>query len=215
MIRAVQLSLAAAVLLAPAACASPAPQQDNAPPGGQQVTQPVVPLACVPSANMPVAGRASPYDSVNITIGTRTARICYGRPSMNNRQIFGGLVPYDSLWRTGANEPTIIQLPFAAEIAGLTVPAGSYSLYTLPQQSGEWTLIVNRSTSQWGHPSSYTEAVRAQELGRTPIRAEPMDRTVEQFTIRSQAAGADRADIVLEWERTRVRIPIRATSPDS
>jgi hypothetical protein len=207
----VRSPLVAVVLLALVACANTAPRQETAP-GGQQVTQPVVPLACVPSTNMPVAGRASPYDSMNITVGNRTARICYGRPSMNNRQIFGGLVPYDSLWRTGANEPTIIHLPFNAEIAGLTVPAGSYSLYTIPKQSGDWTLIVNRSTSQWGHPSSYTGAVQAQELGRAPIRTEAMNAPVEQFTIRLQPAGTDRADLLLEWERTRARIPIRATS---
>lgn len=214
MSRGLRLPLAVAALVAPAACATP-PQQEGTPPQGQQVTQPVVPLACVPSTRTPVAERASPYDSVDITVGSRTARICYGRPYRKGRQIFGGLVPFDSLWRTGANEPTILHLPFNAEIAGLTVPAGSYSLYTVPKQSGEWTLIVNRSTSQWGHPDSYTEAVRAQELGRAPIRTEPMDRAVEQFTIRSQSAGSDRADILLEWEQTRARIPIRATTPDT
>jgi hypothetical protein len=212
MSRAGRLPLAAALLLAHVACAAPPPQDVT--PQGQQVTQVVVPLACVPAENMPVEGRPSPYDSVNIAVGNRTARICYGRPSVNQRQIFGGLVPYDSLWRTGANEPTILHLPFDAEIAGLTVPAGSYSLYTIPKQSGDWTLIVNRSTSQWGHPNSYTEAVRAQELGRAPIRTEPIDRHVERFTIRSDPAGADRSDILLEWERTRIRIPIRATSAD-
>ena len=212
MISAVRWPFVAALGLALVACARAAPPPEGPTPQGQQVTQPVVPLACVPSTNMPVAGRASPYDSVDIRVGNRTARICYGRPYMKGRQIFGGLVPYDSLWRTGANEPTILHLPFNAEIAGLTVPAGSYSLYTLPKQSGDWTLIINRSTSQWGHPDSYTEAVRAQELGRAPIRTEPMNSPVEQFTIRSQPTATDRADILLEWERTRVRIPLRATS---
>jgi hypothetical protein len=210
MMKAVRWPLVVAALVGPVACAGTGPPQEGTPPQNQQATQPVVPLACVPSTRMPVAGRASPYDSVDIRVGNRTARICYGRPSRNNRQIFGGLVPYDSLWRTGANEPTIIHLPFNAQIAGLTVPAGSYSLYTIPKQGGEWTLIINRSTSQWGHPSSYTGAIQAQELGRTPIRTEALNSDIEQFTIRSASSGADRADILLEWERTRVRIPISA-----
>src|SRR5690554_1235889 len=128
--------------------------------GGQIVTHPVVDLTCVPSGNMPVAGRQSPYDSVTVQVGGQALRICYGRPSAQGRQIFGGLVPFGTLWRTGANEPTIVHLPFTAEIAGLRVPPGSYSLYTVPQE-GDWELIINRSTSQWGHPGSYTDEVRA------------------------------------------------------
>jgi hypothetical protein len=159
---------------------------------------------------MPVEGRASPFDSVTIQVGSHTARICYGRPAANGRTIFGGLVPYDSLWRTGANEPTIIHLPFTAEIAGVTVPPGSYSLYTIPRQTGDWTLIINRSISQWGHPGSYTAEVQAQELARAQIPTERMDQHAETFTIR-QAAGS--SDILLEWERTRARIPIRAVAP--
>ena len=195
-----------------AACANANPPASDTLPADQQVTELVVPLDCVPSTQMPVEGRASPYDSVRVTVGNRVAQICYGRPSAKGRVIVGGLVPYGELWRAGANEPTIIHLPFNAEIAGLSVPAGSYSLYTVPQQSGDWTLIINRSTSQWGHPSSYTADVQAQELGRAPIRTERLEQHVETFTIRSQAAGANQADILLEWERTRARIPIRLAS---
>lgn len=199
---------AAAFTVLTLACATnnapePAPQDD----GGQIVTSPVVDLACVPSGNMPVAGRQSPYDSTTVAVDGQTLRICYGRPSAQGRQIFGGLVPYGTLWRTGANEPTIIHLPFTADIAGLRVPPGSYSLYTVPAE-GDWELIINRSTSQWGHPGSYTDEVRAQELGRAPIRTERMDQAVEQFTIRSEPTASG-ADILLEWERTRARIPIR------
>jgi hypothetical protein len=183
---------------------------DPAPAGtdGQIVTQPVVDLACIPSDNMPVEGRQSPYDSVNIRVGSETLRVCYGRPSAQGRAIFGGLVPFGTLWRTGANEPTILHLPFNAEIAGLRVPPGSYSIYTVPQDGAEWQLVINRSTSQWGHPGSYTAEVEAQELGRAPIATERMDQAVEQFTIRS-APTASGADLLLEWERTRARIPIR------
>jgi hypothetical protein len=200
---------AAALLLLGSACANA--QQggaETAPPGGGQiVTQPVVPLACQPSPRMPLADRQSPYDSATVRVGDELLKVCYGRPSARGREIFGGLVPYGQLWRTGANEPTVLHLPFTADVAGLTVPPGSYSVYTEPGE-GEWVVILNRSTSQWGHESSYTPEIRAQEVGRAAVRTERLDQHVETFTIRGEPSGGG-ADIVLEWERTRVRIPVR------
>ena len=201
----------ALVLLALACARTDTPDPAPATDGGQIVTQPAVELACVPSGNMPVEGRQSPYDSTTISVGSQQLRICYGRPSAQGREIFGGLVPFGTIWRTGANEPTIMHLPFEAEIAGLRVPPGSYSIYTVPQENGEWELIINRATAQWGHPSSYTEEVRAEELGRAPITTERMDQAVELFTIRGQPVQGG-ADILLEWERTRARIPVRAVA---
>jgi hypothetical protein len=193
---------AGAVLLV-AACA-PAPGGDAAmaaAPAQQVSTQ------CTPSARMPLEGRASPYDSTVVTLGGAQAKVCYGRPSTRGRTIFGGHLPYGKLWRTGANEPTIVHLPFAARVAGMSVPPGSYSLYTIPGRE-EWTVILNRSTEQWGHESRYTAEVQAQEVGRAPVRAERTDAPVETFTIRAEPRGARAADLVLEWENTRVRIPV-------
>lgn len=183
-----------------------------------------VSLACQPMASgADLTGRASPYDSAQLTIGTQRAQVCYGRPSVKGRVIFGGLEPYDSLWRTGANEPTIIHLGFDAEIAGMAVPAGSYSLYTVPGRT-QWQVVVNRSTGQWGitrdapnpnggmYKSAYTPEVAAQEVGRATVTADSID-FVEQFTIRAEPATGDATALLLEWERTRVRIPIRATAP--
>jgi hypothetical protein len=196
--------IALVLACAPNEVPEPVPGSD----GGQVVTDPVVQLACIPQGRMPVEGRQSPYDSTHVTVGSQALRICYGRPLAQGRQIFGALVPYGTLWRTGANEPTIIHVPFTADIAGLRVPPGSYSIYTVPEETGDWELIINRATSQWGHPGSYTDEVRAQELGRAPIRTERMDRAVEQFTIRSEPTATG-VDILLEWERTRARIPVR------
>ena len=202
--------LPSATLVFSAACMSAAPPaSEPAGEGGQIVTDPVVPLECQPARRadgtirMPLEGRASPYDSADVRVGNQTIRICYGRPYAKGREIFGGLVPPDTLWRTGANEPTILHVPFTAEIAGLRVPPGSYSLYTVPRQ-GDWTIVLNRSTSQWGHESSYTPEVRAQELGRAQVRTERLDQHVEQFTVRGEGGN-----ILLEWDRTRVRIPVR------
>lgn len=165
-------------------------------------------LACEPVDRMPVEGRPSAYDSTLIDLGDSQAKLCYGRPSMNGREIFGGLVPYDTIWRTGANEATTLHLPVAAEIAGIQVEPGSYSIYTVPGRD-EWTVIVNRSISQWGIESAYTPEVRAEEVARAQVPAETTASPVETFVITGEGTGGDAADLVLEWENTRVRIPIR------
>ena len=87
--------------------------------------------------------------------------------------MLGGSIPYGKLWRTGANEPTIFYAPVPLRVAGLNVPPGVYSLYTVPGPK-EWEVIVNRSTSQWGHEGQYTDEVKAQELGRAKVKSEPL-----------------------------------------
>ena len=163
--------------------------------------------ACTPSPRMPVAGRTSPYDSTLVPLGATALKVCYGRPSARGRTVFGGLVPFDTLWRTGANEPTVLHTPVAVQVAGLALDAVSYSLYTVPGQAG-WTVVVNRSTSQWGHESQYNAAVRAQEVGRAPVQARVVSASAEQFTIRGEAAGANAATLLLEWGTTQVRVPV-------
>ncbi len=164
-------------------------------------------LACSPQQK--VEGRASPYDSVLVPVGAAQARICYSRPSLRGRTMIGGTaVPYGKLWRTGANEPTTLHLPVAADIAGMRVAPGSYSIYTIPGPE-EWVVIVNRSTRQWGHESEYTEAIRSQEVGRAMARTEGLDAPVETFTIRSVPGEDGATDLLLEWQSTRVIIPVR------
>lgn len=202
-----RLTLAAA-LTALVACA-PAPATEG---NGTSTADPSIPgqalVTCTPSPNMPAAGRASPYDSTEITLRGTRALVCYGRPSMRGRTVFGDLVPYGQLWRTGANEPTIIHLPFPASIAGIDVEAGSYSIYTEPGEQ-QWTIIVNAATDQWGIENQYNDAVRAQEVGRATVPSEQTASPVEMFTISAEPQGDDAADLVLEWENTRVRIPVQ------
>jgi CubicO group peptidase (beta-lactamase class C family) len=181
----------------------------------------VAALACEPSDidQTRLETRRSPYDSAAVRLGSREARVCYSRPSARGRVVFGGeVVPYDTLWRTGANDPTIIHLPFAAEIGGLAVPAGKYSIYTVPGRAG-WKVVINRETVRGGltrdegqFKNQYTDEVRAQEVGRGTAASEALTEPVEKFTIRSEMKGPDQADLILEWEKTRVRIPIRASA---
>ena len=159
---------------------------------------------------MPAEGRPSPLDSVTFNVGAHPVKVCYGRPSLRGRRMLGSAaIPYGKLWRTGANEPTIFYTPVALQVAVIKVPPGMYSLYTVPGEK-EWEIIVNRSTSQWGHESTYTKEVEAQEVGRGKARAEPVKAPVEQFTIRAEPGDGGAQALVLEWENTRVRIPVRA-----
>jgi hypothetical protein len=118
----------------------------------------------------------------------------------------GEAVPDGKLWRTGANEPTILSTAVTLTVAGIRVAPGTYSLYTVPY-AGEWEIIVNRSTSQWGEESNYTAAVKAEEVGRGRVKSEAAPTPVETFTIQSEPSGRG-ASLVLEWEKTRVRIPV-------
>jgi hypothetical protein len=175
-------------------------------------TQAAAGPACITmnTKQLPLATRKSPLDSVSFTVGGKAARVCYGRPSLRGRTMLGGeAVPYGKLWRTGANEPTMIHTTGPLTVAGLKVPAGSYSLYTVPGAT-EWEVIVNRSISQWGKESNYTDEVKSKEIGRAKVKAEKLPAKVETFSIRPDPATGDASALVLEWQDARVRIPVSA-----
>ena len=160
---------------------------------------------------VPAAGRKSPLDSLTFTVGGNQVKICYGRPSARGRTMIGGAdVPFDTLWRTGANEPTTVFSAVPLTVAGVKAPAGQWSLYTVPGKS-EWQVVVNSSTSQWGKEDEYTAEVRSHEVGRGKVPAEATAAPVEQFTIHTEPAGANGVNLVLEWEKTRVKIPVATT----
>jgi DUF2911 family protein len=164
-------------------------------------------LSCITmnTEKLPLATRKSPLDSLSFTIGSTDVKVCYGRPSLRGRHMVGGdAVPFGKLWRTGANEPTMIHTTGPLVIAGIAVPAGSYSFYTVPGPS-EWEVIVNRSITQWGEEHNYTDAVKAQEVGRGKVKSESLKDPIEQFTIRW-----DSGSLVLEWETSRVKVPVAA-----
>ena len=162
--------------------------------------------------DVPVQGRQSPLDSLTFTAAKQTVKVCYGRPSARGRTMIGGkAVPYGKLWRTGANEPTVIFTPVGLDIAGVKVQPGKYSLYTVPGEK-EWVIIVNKSTSQWGHEDSYTKEVQAQEVGRGKAPAVKQAEAIETFTISAQPQQGEVKHLMLLWEKTRVAIPIKPAS---
>lgn len=157
-----------------------------------------------------LTGRASPPDSASVELGGQTAKLCYSAPSARGREIMGGLVPYGDPWRMGANEPTTLHLPFAAEVGGVSVEPGSYALYAVPGES-EWTIVLNSDPERWGIPID--DEVRAQDVGSFTVQPESLEAPVEQLSIDMEPAedGAEAAGarVVVEWESTRVSFPIR------
>jgi hypothetical protein len=121
--------------------------------------------------------------------------------------IGGAAVPFGKLWRTGANEPTTLHVDLPVHLAGLDLLPGSYAIYTVPGRE-RWQVIVNRSTRQWGLESEYTDAVASQELGRFEVPVETLARPVETLTFRAEPSATDDYDLVLEWQTTRIRIPV-------
>lgn len=148
--------------------------------------------------------RPSPPGSAECAINGKKVTIEYSRPSMKGRKIMGGLVPYGQVWRTGANEATSLTTETNLDIGGTKVPAGKYTLYTLPSEGG-WKLIINKQTGQWG-----TEYNQDQDLARVDMKTTPLTSPVEQFTISFDQHGSSSADLVLEWEKTRVSVPVKA-----
>src|SRR5256885_14380196 len=109
-----------------------------------------------------LAERPSPLDSIAVQIGGGTVKLCYSRPSARGRKVMGGLVPFDQPWPRGANEATSIDVPFPAEIAGVRVKPGTYTLYAIPGAS-KWQIVVNRGVQRWGVPIN--SEVRAGDVG--------------------------------------------------
>ena len=147
---------------------------------------------------------ASPPGKAEITLKNQQVTITYGRPFMRGRKIIGGLVPYGERWRTGANESTTLTTGTDLDIGGANVPAGKYTLDTLPSE-GTWKLIINKQTGQWG-----TEYNPDQDLARVDMQKSHLEQPVEEFTISFDKKGPDSADLVLEWENTRVWVLVKA-----
>ena len=153
------------------------------------------------------ADRPSPLRATAISVGETTGQLCYGAPSANGREIMGGLVPYGELWRSGANEATAIHLDGPATVGGVSLAAGSYSLYTLPNQ-GEWQVFLNSNFERWGIPIS--DEVRTTDVGSFTVTPEATDGMVETLTYSFESTGANAGELVMEWENTRIRIPVAA-----
>lgn len=141
--------------------------------------------------------------SVKQTIGVNDVTITYSRPGVKGRKIWGGLVPYGSVWRTGANAATTIQFGEDVLVEGQPLPAGTYSLHTIPGEK-EWTLIFNRESNQWGS-YSYDAAKDAARVKVTPMPGLPQ----EWMQFRFEDLSINTARVVLAWENLQVPFTIK------
>ena len=146
---------------------------------------------------------ASPPGTADVTLKGKQITIAYSRPSMRGRKIMGELVPYGQVWRTGANEATAFTTPIDLNIGGTNVPAGKYTLWTLPSED-TWKLIINKQTGQWG-----TEYHEDQDLARVNMQKSRTAQPVEQFTIKLDKEGSNTARLTLEWEKASVSTTLK------
>jgi hypothetical protein len=146
----------------------------------------------------------SPPAQAEATIGGATITVDYSSPRVRGREIFGSLVPYDKVWRTGANAATTLTTDGDLMIGELHVPAGTYTLYTLPGES-EWQLIVNRQTGQWG-----TQYDESQDLGRVAMEVSSLAEPREEMTIAIRPGEGHRGTLAIEWASTAATVSILA-----
>ncbi|MGA2554927.1 MAG: DUF2911 domain-containing protein [Verrucomicrobiota bacterium] len=157
-------------------------------------------------AALPALGGASPHETVSATLGGNTVKITYGRPFSKRpgtdtvRKIWGGLVPWDKAWRLGADQATTLVCEKAIVLGGTTVPAGTYTLYMVPSESGTSKLAISKTTGQWGIPVD-----EKHDLGRVDLKKEALDPQMDQLTLSVTAAGPGGV-IKIQWEKTQYSV---------
>lgn len=146
---------------------------------------------------------ASPSCTIKQRVGLTDIEIAYSRPGVKNREIFGGLVPYDKVWRTGANGATKVIFSTPVKLNGNEVAAGTYALMTIPGKD-EWTIIVNKGSEQWG---AYKYDEKA-DVVRFKSKPTVMDHKAETFTIEFNDIKDDSSSLNLVWDKTLVPIKV-------
>jgi hypothetical protein len=153
-------------------------------------------------------GGLSPHETISAVIDGGRVTLVYGRPFTKNprngeaRKIWGGLVPFGKVWRTGADEATLLITQKPLVMGGTTLPAGAYTLFTLPEESGAAKLIINKQLGQWG--LQYDEK---QDLARVELKKDATASPVEQFTMAIEKNPAGGGVLKMMWENTQFSVP--------
>ena len=153
-----------------------------------------------PKLDMPAA---SPVGKLEQRVGLTDVAVTYGRPGVKGRKIFGELVPYGQVWRTGANTATSISFSTDVKFGGADVPAGKYALFTIPE-AGEWTVILSKVTGQWG---AYAYDPK-DDQARIKVKPAKLAESVETLELGIGNLRDDSATLDIRWETTRVSIPL-------
>lgn len=150
----------------------------------------------------------SPAATTTQRVGLTDVEVVYSRPAIKGRTIFGDLVPYDALWRTGANKATQVTFSTPVAFGETKVDAGSYSLFTIPGKD-KWTVILNKNTELWG-TDGYSEEQDAARFVAVPKRSE----NVESMRITIETVSDEGAELVIAWEGVSVSVPLKVSTHD-
>jgi tetratricopeptide (TPR) repeat protein len=144
----------------------------------------------------------SPGQTIKQDFGISSIELNYSRPGMKGRKIFGDLVPYGKVWRTGANSATRIKFSDDVTIGNQTLKAGEYAIYTVPNEK-EWEIIINKGSANWG-----TDYKQEDDIFRIKVPSSKLDQPVETFTMQFANVKSNNADLQIIWEKTMVSVPI-------
>jgi len=161
-------------------------------------------LAClIFTLSLFASAQASPPASASCDLGGgKSIKTAYSSPRMKGRKVYGGLVPFGEVWRTGANEATTFVTSADVMVGGKAIPAGSYTIFTVPA-ADKWTLIINKKTGEWGIPYKY----ESDELARVDMKTSKLPSPMENFTISYEKAGGG-CTMHIDWESTRASLDI-------
>lgn len=163
-------------------------------------------MAEAPKVEFP---QASPTCTLKQRVGLTDVELVYSRPSVKNRAIFGAMVPYGKVWRTGANQATKVTFSTDVKLNGKDVPAGTYALMTIPGKD-EWTVIVNKGPEGWS-PYKYDAK---QDLVRFTVKPISMPWSMETFTIDLNEIRDESAKLTMIWDKTKVPIDLTVSYAD-
>jgi hypothetical protein len=151
--------------------------------------------------------RLSPKDTARIELNDLKLEVNYNRPSKRDREIFGALVPFDKVWRTGANEATTFESNKDLKVDGVFLPKGRYTLWTVPRDS-MWTVMFNTQQYEWGVNEKMEPMWDPNyDYLNLEVPVEPLDKVVEKFTIAFDNTTGDLA-LTMAWDHTKITIPI-------
>lgn len=168
-------------------------------------------VAAILASTLPLMAqqkRVSPHETASAVIDGNRVTVVYGRPYTKDprtgepRKIWGGVVPYGQVWRTGADEATLLITQRPIVMGGTTIPAGAYTLYTLPQEDGTAKLIINKQLGQWG-----TQYDESQDLARIDLVKEALEKPADQLAIGISKNEGGGGVLKISWENTRFSVP--------
>ena len=152
---------------------------------------------------------ASPRQTVEQQFSTSKITVDYGRPGVKGRKVFGELVPYNKVWRAGANGATKITFAQPVDFGGKTVPAGTYGLFVIPTEK-DWKIILNKDAQQWG-AYAYDEKLNVTDVN---VPVQKLSEKQEWFAVELNPLDDNSLDMVIKWDLAKVTVPVKVANPD-